>query len=146
MTARRRELEEMWRYQAVARNPLRKDRRADSIQDGQLVIANIYGSWTIGRVMDFGGRTHSKKFPKTFAVCVCPHKQVCDPDQCASYCLERFWADVSQGGILGKRDLLRIITHEDPRQFLDPLNFERDRRLANEFLDVLESLEMGKVA
>ena len=133
--------QEMWRYQAIAKEPWLPERPPDWLLNGDCVIVNILGSWTLGAIMDFGGTSHSESNPKTFAVCASPERHNCDPKECDSGCLERFWAKVSYGGVLGKKDLLRIYLGSGPNGLFDPLNLCRDQKLAKQFLNMIEEIE-----
>ena len=132
---------ENWRYMSISQEPRFGERPPDWILDGDCVVAKILDSWTFGMIMDFGGASHSENSPKTFAICTNPKKYYCDPKGCDSGCLERFWASVSHGGVLGKKDLLRIYWGSGPHGLFDPLNLRRDQILAKEFLDMIEELE-----
>jgi len=129
---------EMWRYTAIKREPYFGLRPSDWFLDGDHIIVAILGSWTFGVVMDFNG---SKANPKVFAVCTSLNKHQCNLKDCYSGCLERFWVDASQGGVLGKKDLLRIIANPGSLTLFDPENEARNLRLACEFLEMIENLE-----
>jgi hypothetical protein len=132
---------ESWRYQSISQEPRFGKRPPDWILGEDCVIAKILDSWTFGVVMDFGGASHSESSPKVFAICTNPEKYRCNPKGCDSGCLERFWASVSHGGVLGKKDLLRIYFGSGPHGLFDPLNFHRDQILAKEFFDMIEMIE-----
>jgi hypothetical protein len=131
---------ENWRYQSISQEPRFGKRPSDWILGGDCIIAKILDSWTFGIVM-FGGASHSENRPKVFAICTNPEKYRCNPEECDSGCLERFWASVSHGGVLGKKDLLRIYFGSGPHGLFDPLNLHRDQILAKEFFDMIEMIE-----
>lgn len=136
---------ESWRYQSIPQEPRFGKRPPDWILSEDCVIAKILDSWTFGIVMEFDGASHSESSPKVFAVCTNPEKYHCNPEGCDSGCLERFWASVSHGGVLGKKDLLRIYIGSGPHGLFDPLNSRRDQILAKEFLNIIEMIEEKKV-
>ena len=129
---------EMWRYEAIKNEPCLDSRPHDWFLDGDHIVANIFGSWTFGVAMDFGG---SKRDPKVFAVCTNPDNRRCNLKECYSGCLERFWANSSQGGVLGKKDLLRILASPSSFMPFDPLNEARNQILASEFFEMIENPE-----
>lgn len=132
---------EMWRYQSIPQEPRFTKRPPDWILDGDCVVAKILDGWTFGVIMDFGRASHSESSSKTFAICTNPEKYHCNPEGCDSGCPERFWASISHGGVLGKKDLLLIYFGSGPRGLFDPLNLHRDQILAKEFLDMIEMIE-----
>lgn len=96
--------DEMWRHEAIANEP-RIARPDDWFSPDEYVACKIWGIWTAARVIELGGGS-----PRTFMVCINQDKRPCKPqDGCASECGDRFWANVSRGNVLGRKDLNQII-------------------------------------
>jgi hypothetical protein len=95
---------EMWRITAIAPEPL-VCRPDDWFSPDDYVVCRIRKIWTAARIIELGGGS-----PRTFMLCVNPGRHVCRPrDGCMPECGDRFWGNVSQGDILGERDLLQIL-------------------------------------
>jgi len=129
---------EEWRYEAIKNEPCLNSRPHDWFLDGDHIVANIFGSWTFGVAMDFD---KSKRDPKVFAICTSPERHLCNLKKCSSGCLERFWANASQGGVLGKKDLLRILVDPDPLDPVDPRFLIVDYQQAEQLFRQIEELE-----
>jgi len=99
---------EMWRITAIAPEPLVR-RPDDWFLPDDYVACRIWEIWTAARIIELGGGS-----PRTLMLCVNPGRHICRPcDGCMPECGDRFWGNVSQGDILGERDLLQIVFGEN---------------------------------
>jgi hypothetical protein len=122
---------EMWRYRAIAQEP-QISRPDDWFSPDEYVAVRIWQIWTAARIIELGGGS-----PRALMICVDQGKYICRPvDKCDSHCDQRFWADVSQGDVLGKKDLLRILASPEVTG-RGPIGC----RQAKELLDIIEQLE-----
>lgn len=127
---------EMWRILPIVPE-LRIARPDDWFSPDEYVACRIWEIWTAARVIEFGGGS-----PRVFMICVNQGKRLCRPhDGCVSECGDRFWANVSQGDVLGKKDLLRILASPEPLDPTDPRRELVSCQEAHELFGMIEQLE-----
>jgi hypothetical protein len=125
---------ESWRYEAIKPDP-HITRPPDWFCPSESVVCKTFEIWVGGKILEVQGN------PPILMICLRLDGTTCSPGECDPSCGDRYWAMAHFGGVLGKKDLFRILADPDPLNPVDPLYGIADYQQAEQLFQQIEELE-----